>query len=33
MKKYYDIKHKLIFFKINDYIHLRLYKDYQIIEI
>ena len=33
MKKYYDAKHKPIFFNIKDYVHLRLHRGYQIADI
>lgn len=28
IKKYYDFKHKFIFFKIDDYVYLHLYRNY-----
>ena len=33
MKEYYNAKHKPMFFKIDDYVHLRLHRDYQIIDV
>ena len=32
IKKYYDVKHIFIFFKIEEYVYLRLHRDYQIID-
>ena len=29
-KIYYDVRHVLLMFKINDYVYLRLYHDYQL---
>ena len=33
IKKYYNVKYTLMFFKVEEHVHLRLHRDYQMVDI